>query len=100
MNILNVSKERREVTLTLDADELIMICNMIFSAKDEYIKRERVQALHADMILARDLCQYGHIDDFSLGRMVAAREASGAKIDTHMDKYVKAAREKEDKKKE
>lgn len=98
MNIQNISKEKREVTLTLSADELVMICNMIFTAKDEYVKREKVQELHADMILARDLCQYGHIDNFSLGRMVAAREAAGSKIDTHMDKYVKKARKKNNEK--
>lgn len=89
MNIQNISKEKREVTLTLNADELVMICNMIYTAIDEYAKREKVQELHADMILARDLCQYGHIDNFSLGRIVAAREAAGSKIDTHMDEYVK-----------
>lgn len=34
MNIQSISKKDREVTVTLSADELVKICNLLYSTAD------------------------------------------------------------------
>lgn len=72
MNIQEISKSNREVTVTLNADELIRICNAMHKA-DNNDNNELYNKLHSEMILARDLCQYGGIDNFTLSCIVNYR---------------------------
>ena len=72
MDIQNISKEDREVTVTLSADELIKICNVFYSTNMAN-KNELYYRLYSDMMIARDLCQYGHIDNVCLKRIVDCR---------------------------
>lgn len=72
MNIFSISKTKREVTLSLSSDELVKICNVLYNAAEE--QRNNVyHNLYADMMIARDLSQYGHIDNFCLDRVVEER---------------------------
>lgn len=67
MNIQNISKEERQVTVTLNADELVAICNAMYSCKAQKdMQNDLFYRLYSDMMIARDLCQYGHIDQFCL----------------------------------
>lgn len=72
MNIQNISKKDSEVIVSLSADELVKICNVLYNAKDED-KNALYLKLYSEMMIARDMCQYGHIDDFCLSRIVKCR---------------------------
>lgn len=71
MNIHEISKERGRVVVELSADDLINICNSLYSQFEK--NNARFLQLYSDMMMIRDLCQYGHIDDFCLGRITECR---------------------------
>lgn len=86
MNIQSISKEKREVTVCLNADELVMLGNIMHLASTHANQKnpsntEKLASLYADIILARDLCQYGHLDNFSLSRIVKNRNLGESSID-------------------
>lgn len=76
MNIQNISKKDREVTVILSADELVKICNVFYGTEDEN-KNELYYSLYGEMMIARDMCQYGHIDNFCLKKIVECRNSFG-----------------------
>lgn len=85
MNIQSISKEKREVTVCLNADELVMLGNIMHLASTQANQTkpsntEKLASLYADIILARDLCQYGHLDNFSLSRIVRNRNLGESSI--------------------
>ena len=57
MNIQNISKEKRNVIVELSADELVTICNLLFSQFSEQKDKENYLQLYSDMMIARDLCK-------------------------------------------
>lgn len=71
MNILEISKPKREVTVTLSSDELVKLCNIMYESQKP--KNSMCERLYSDLILARDLSQYGLVDNFSLSRIVEHR---------------------------
>ena len=71
MNILEISKPKREVTVTLSSDELVKLCNIMHESQKP--KNSMCERLYSDLILARDLSQYGLVDNFSLSRIVEHR---------------------------
>lgn len=71
MNIHEISKERGRVVVELSADDLINICNSLYSQLEK--NNARFLRLYSDMMMIRDLCQYGHIDDFCLDRIIECR---------------------------
>ena len=73
MNIQNISKEKRNVIVELEADDLVMICNALYSQLEEKNNNDNFLQLYSDMMMARDLCQYGHIDNFCLSNIVKCR---------------------------
>ena len=80
MKIENISKSNEQVTMTLNKDELVLLCNTMYcveKAGDDDAKREAKRELfhkvYADLIIAKDLCQYGHIDDFDFKLIVNER---------------------------
>lgn len=89
LNIQSISKEKREAVVTLNSDELVLLCNLMYQAPKEYQNRQLTNQLHSEMMIARDLSQYGLIDNFSIGRIVAAREAAGGEVKTHPSKRQK-----------
>lgn len=73
MNILNISKKDKEVVVTLSSDELVKLSNVLYHAPDED-KNNLYYQLNSEIIIARDMCQYGHIDNFSLAKIIENRE--------------------------
>ena len=70
MDIQSISKEKRECTIRLSADELVMICNSLHCAEKSYGGGNLFHKLYSDMIAANNLCQYGHIDNFALSEII------------------------------
>ena len=81
MNIQSISKEKRTVTLELDADDLVRICNAMYSQFEAEKDKEKFLELYSDMMMVRDLCQYGHIDNFCLQNIVKCRNGIGSGLD-------------------
>lgn len=70
MRINKIDSVAREVTIELSASELVDICNSMY--RDPNRKNDR---LYADMMLCRDLSQYGHVDNWCLEKIVEQRSA-------------------------
>lgn len=77
MNIQNISKKESSVTMELSADDLVIICNALSAQYDASKERETFLQLYSDMMMARDLCQYGHVDNFCLQNIVKCRNGIG-----------------------
>ena len=73
MNIQTISKEKREVMVELTADDLVIICNAVYAQSSEKKNNDYFMQLYSDMMMARDLCQYGHVDDFCLHNIIKCR---------------------------
>lgn len=71
MEIMNISKKDKEVVLTLNTDELVRLCNVLY-AQEKYDDNLHYK-LYGDLMIARDLCQYGHIDGFCFERIAECR---------------------------
>ena len=59
--------------MTLSSDELVKLSNVLYHAPDED-KNNLYYQLNSEIIIARDMCQYGHIDNFSLAKIIENRE--------------------------
>lgn len=80
MNIENISKTQQQATIVLSKDELVLLCNIMFkygiaAGNNEEAKTDLFNKTYADMIIARDMCQYGHIDNFALSSIMRARNS-------------------------
>lgn len=73
MNIQSILKENREVTVELSANDLVIICNALYAQSSEKKPHDYFMQLYSDMMMARDLCQYGHVDNFCLHNIVKCR---------------------------
>ena len=62
MNIQNISKNDREVTVTLSSDELVKLCNVLYYARDKYDGDNLYHEI-----------QYGNIDDTTLSKIIKER---------------------------
>lgn len=71
MNILSISKTENEVVVRLNADELVRLCNVLYG--QEKYKDNLHYKLYGNLMLARDLCQYGHIDGFCFEKIAECR---------------------------
>ena len=83
MVIKEMSKEKREVTVELTADELVLLENALYQQykiKNDKNK-ENLLKLYSDVITAENLCQYGHIDNFALHNIVKLRNNVGEGLD-------------------
>ena len=80
MDIQSISKEKRECTIRLSADELVMICNSFHYAEKSCVGGNLFYKLYSDMIAANNLCQYGHIDNFALSEIIKHRNKTENKI--------------------
>lgn len=68
MNIQNISKNDREVTVTLSSDELVKLCNVLYYARDNLYHE-----IKSDLMIARDISQYGNIDDTTFSKIIKER---------------------------
>lgn len=82
MNIQNISKNKREIMTELSADDLVIICNALYSQLAGKRGDENFLRLYSDMMMARDLCQYGHVDNFCLSNIVKCRNNIGNGLDS------------------
>ena len=64
-----------------------MICNALYLQSKEQDLQSKEQEtsdhflqLYSDMMIARDLCQYGHVDNFCLQNIVKCRNDIGKGI--------------------
>lgn len=73
MNIQNISKENQKAIVELTADDLVIICNALYAQSDKKKNNDYFMQLYSDMMMARDLCQYGHVDNFCLHNIVKCR---------------------------
>lgn len=73
MNIQTISTEQRKVTVELTADDLSMICNALCAQSEEKKHRDDFMQLYSDMMMVRNLCHCGRIDDFCLRNIVKCR---------------------------
>ena len=81
MNIERVSKLERNATVVLNSSELVTLCNLLYEATKEKDARVEHFQLYSDLMIARDLSQYGGIDGFCLGQILKCRERLGEKED-------------------
>ena len=82
MNIKNITKSTNQVNMTLEKDELVMLCNVMYRAKEagvDEIKSALFHKLYADLIMVSNLCQYGHVDDFAFNLIMDERKYAGLK---------------------
>ena len=83
MTIQTISREsieNRNVTVKLSADDLVMICNALYLQSKEQETSDHFLQLYSDMMMTRDLCQYGHVDNFCLQNVVKCRNDIGEGI--------------------
>lgn len=73
MTIKSISKEEGMATITIDANELVKLCNVMYKAPEDQ-KNKLYYKLYAEMIIARDLTQYGHLDSWCIDRVVELRD--------------------------
>lgn len=73
MDVITISKEKEEAVVKLRADELVKLCNALDIINEEQ-KDGTYWNLYNELMIARDLCQYGHIDNFCFSQIVKCRE--------------------------
>ena len=81
MNILNIDKSKKEVVVTLSADELIKLCNCMYKT-DEKNQEGIFHNLYGELIIARELSQYGHIDNWALSKIIEQRKHCGFELES------------------
>lgn len=76
MEILEISKAKKQVNITLDAGELVTLCNIFheMTKNTEYDKRITFYGMYDKFMMLSDLVQYGHIDAFRIEKMMKCRE--------------------------
>ena len=74
MNILSVSKEKNEAVIQLSSDELVSLCNVLYQATKIDNAKAIIYQLYGNLMIARDLSQYGHIDAFCYEKIGECRE--------------------------
>ena len=74
MNIISVSKEKREAVVLLNSTELVALCNALYRVTKDDKPNVTAHQLCADLIIASDLSRYGNLDGFSMERIMHHRE--------------------------
>ena len=58
-------------------DRIIFLADEVNGPSKTDKKNEKFLQLYSDMTMARDLCQYGHVDNFCLHRITICRNGIG-----------------------
>lgn len=74
MDILNISKDEGVTIVRLSSSELVKLANVLYRSPDEE-KNGLYYKLYGEIMIARELSQYGHIDDFSFKCISKCRES-------------------------
>ena len=76
MDILEISKLKKEANITLDAGELVTLCNVFYAMTEntDHKKSITFYGMYDKFMMHNDLVQYGHIDTFRIEKMMECRE--------------------------
>ena len=72
MHIEKLSVKDREVTVSLSADEIVKLCNSLHYTPEKH-QNDIYHKLYSDLLLVRDICQYGRIDNWGLAKAIEQR---------------------------
>ena len=72
MEMLSISKKDNEAIVRLSSDELVKLSNVLYHAPDSD-RNELFYKLYGEVMIARDLSQYGHIDGFCFEKITECR---------------------------
>lgn len=81
MVINSISKDSGKATFTINADELVTLCNAMRHAKDT-MKNPCFYRIYGNLLLIRDLSQYAHIDTLCFKMISERRENMKEKYNT------------------
>lgn len=70
MRINMVDSTKNEVNITLNSSELVAICNALYRDKE---LSSKYNEMYSDFMMAKDLSQYGRVDNWCLMEMVKKR---------------------------
>lgn len=73
MEILKISKTEKEAVVRLSVEEMKVICNMFYRTGEKIEGDPLYHQLYSEMLIANDLAQYGHIDNFCFRQVVKER---------------------------
>lgn len=59
------------VETKLDAEEVKCLCEALYSAYYDNEDNPIFSKLYSELIIARDLCLYGHLDNFGIANVVS-----------------------------
>ncbi|CUQ07029.1 Uncharacterised protein [Anaerostipes hadrus] len=59
------------VETKLDAEEVICLCEVLYGAYYDNEDNPVFSKLYSELIIARDICLYGHLDDFAIANVVS-----------------------------
>lgn len=65
MTIHNIDHVAHKAVIELSSDELVLLTNALYEM-EKIDGRDSLRTLHADLIIARDITQYGGLDSCSL----------------------------------
>ena len=72
MEMLSISKKDNEAIVRLSSDELVKLSNVLYHAPDSD-RNKLFYKLYGEVMIARDLSQYGHIDGFCFEKIIECR---------------------------
>lgn len=88
--------ENKKVNVTMTSDDLVMINNIIYFYENH--ADEPTPALHdlaKQVIIASNLCQYGHLDNFALDTIVRHTIEANPEIRMHQIEKIMKGESKE-----
>lgn len=71
---MNIEKIEHDdcVNVTLDTEEVKCLCEALYCAYNE--DNPVFSKLYSELIIARDICLYGHLDDFGIASVVSCKD--------------------------
>lgn len=82
------------VETKLDAEEVKCLCEALYSAYYDNEDNPIFSKLYSELIIARDLCLYGHLDNFGIANVVSCGDIK--KSVNRQKKSIKQERKKRD----
>ena len=73
---MNIKKIEHDdcVNVTLDTEEVKCLCEAFYGAFYDNEDNPVFRKLYSELIIARDICLYGHLDDFSIASVVSCKD--------------------------
>lgn len=62
------------VETKLDAEEIKYLCEALYNAYHDNKNDPAFRKLYCELIIARDICLYGHLDDFGIANVVSCKD--------------------------